>query len=112
MQGPTGFSGVQTLRNSGHSLGAIMPRRTSPQRQPFGSIVGSTSTSCTRIASKISELVANSVAASLNGAKAAPCRGAGIEHLVNRGKRHGVAFGHDAARVCVLDFGALRATGA
>ena len=55
---------------------------------------------------EISELVANSVAASLNGAKAAPCRGAGIEHLVNRGKRHGVAFGHDAARVCVLDFGA------
>ena len=27
MQGPTGFSGVQILRNSGHSLGAIMPRK-------------------------------------------------------------------------------------
>ena len=25
MQGPTGFSGVHTLRNKGHSLGAMMP---------------------------------------------------------------------------------------
>ena len=42
MQGPTGFSGVQARPNSGHSFGAIAPRRTSPQRHPRVSRVGST----------------------------------------------------------------------
>ena len=37
MHGPTGFSGVHTRLNSGHSFGAMLPRNTSPQRQPFGS---------------------------------------------------------------------------
>ena len=43
MHGPTGFSGVHTLRKSGHSLGSMRARRTSPQRQPLGLMVGSIS---------------------------------------------------------------------
>ena len=33
MQGPTGSSGTQTVPNSGQSLGCILPRMISPQRQ-------------------------------------------------------------------------------
>ena len=52
MHGPTGCSGVQARPNSGQPPGVMAPRSTSPQRQPRGSTVGSTSTAKRRRASK------------------------------------------------------------
>ena len=51
MQAPTGFSGVQSVRNSGQSVGRTFPFRISPQRQPGDSRAGSTATGSLRAAS-------------------------------------------------------------
>ena len=81
MHGPTGFSGLHTVRNRGHSFGAIMPRSTSPQRQPRGFDFGVEAAQ--RVELRV--LLADAVAATLNRTQPAPGGGAGLEYVVDRG---------------------------
>ena len=107
MQGPTGFSGVHTVRKSGQSLGAMMPRSTSPQRQPFGSCVGSTSGLEVAHGVEARELLAE-CGSPEPSMRPRPRQKAGhvSNTLVDGGQRGGIALRHDAARVGDLDLGA------